>query len=72
MKGQTSSEEFLFSENLFPIDKSDAVEKFTQQMRSLNEKYDESTCITMAESGYIKDDKFPEIRGLLHISKEIE
>ncbi|CDW86104.1 UNKNOWN [Stylonychia lemnae] len=72
MKGQGSSEEFLFSENLFSISKSDNVEKFSQQMRSLQQNYDESTCIALAESGYVKNDKFPEIRGLLHIQKEIE
>jgi hypothetical protein len=39
---------------------------------SLNQKYDDSTAVVIAESGYIKGDPFPDIRGLLHIKNDIE
>lgn len=35
-------------------------------------KYDDSTAVIMADSGHIKGDAFPDIRGLLHIKNEIE
>eukprot|EP00347_Sterkiella_histriomuscorum_P003712 403363236 len=70
--GKNSVEEFLFSENIFSQQYQESVERFSHQKKSLQEKFDESTCLVVAESGFMSGDQFPEIRGLLHISKEIE
>lgn len=62
----------MFSENLFSISNEEKVAKFNGQITSIQKNYDESTCLVVAESGYIIGDKFPDIRGLLHIKNDIE
>lgn len=72
----TSDEEFLFSENLFSVSLEDNLERFNSALRQMQlkfaDKYDESSAVVMNESGYTVGDKFPEVRGLMHIKNDME
>lgn len=60
LKGINTEEEFLFSENIFGISHKAGLEKFTKDMETIRERYDDSTMMVDVKCGYLEGDVLPE------------